>query len=168
VLASGGSGGGHAVPASVGLGRIATNELEEQIRTLHVEPYTLLTAEEHKDQANRNKATPGEKRQAAYPGDTETGIADGALNPLAEWPWEQQLPLRKSDSYSLCGRIVRNTLQWCNRNFMDALMQVTFKSHQEEQPEDRIYKRFTSFVEDGKFDGALLCAHQAVSELGKR
>ena len=162
VRASGGSGGGYAAPASAGVGGIATSELEEQIRTLHVEPYTLLTAEERKAQANRNKATPGKKRQAAYPGDSETDIADEALNPLAEWPWEQQLPLRKTDSYSLCGRIVRNTLQWCNRNFTDALMQATLKSHQEAQV--RIYKRFTSFVEDGKFDGALLCAHQAVSE----
>ena len=41
-------------------------------------------------------------------------------------------------------------------------MQVTFRSHQEEQ--DRIHKRFTEFVVDGRFDGALLCAHQAVSE----
>jgi hypothetical protein len=41
-------------------------------------------------------------------------------------------------------------------------MQVTSKSHQEEQ--DRIYKWFISFVGDGKFDGALLYAHQTVSE----
>ena len=161
VRASSGSGGGHAALASAGLGGISSSELEEQIRTLRVEPFTLLTAKERTVQANRNKATPGKKRQA-FSEDSELDISEGALNPLAEWPWEQQLPLRKTDSYSLCGRIVRNTLQWCNRNFTDALMQATLKSHQEAQ--DRIYKRFTSFVKDGNFDGALLCAHQAVSE----
>ena len=124
----------------------------------------MLTFEERKDQANKNKATAGKKRQAAYLGDAETDIVDGTLYPLAEWPWEQQLPLKKYDSYSLCGPIVRNlnVLQRCNRNFTDALIQVTFRSHQEEQ--DRIHKRFTEFVVDGRFDGALLCAHQAVSE----
>jgi hypothetical protein len=136
--------------------------LEDQIRTLHVEPYTLLTPEERKDQANRSKATPGKKRQAAFSGDIEIEIADGSLNPLVEWPWEQLLPLRKSDSYSLSGRIVRNALHWCNRHFTDALMQVTFRSHQEEQV--RIYKRFTDAVEEGRPDCALLCAHQAISE----
>ena len=91
----------------------------------------MLTFEERKDQANKNKATAGKKRQAAYLGDAETDIVDGTLYPLAEWPWEQQLPLKKYDSYSLCGPIVRNlnVLQRCNRNFTDALMQVTFRSH---------------------------------------
>ena len=89
----------------------------------------MLTFEERKDQANKNKATAGKKRQAAYLGDAETDIVDGTLYPLAEWPWEQQLPLKKYDSYSLCWPIVRNVLQRCNRNFTDALMQVTFRSH---------------------------------------
>ena len=157
-----GGSGGQASSTVQFSGSIATATLEEQIRTLHVEPYTLLTPEERKDQANRSKATPGKKRQAAFPGDAETEIADGSLNPLAEWPWEQLLPLRKSDSYSLSGRIVRNALHWCNRHFTDALMQVTFRSHQEEQA--RIYKRFTEAVEEGRPDRALLCAHQAISE----
>ena len=162
VQSSGASGSGHAASSSAGMSGVSTSVLEGQIRTLHVEPYNQLTAEERKDQANKNKATAGKKRQQAFPGDAETDIVDGTLYPLAEWPWEQQLPLKKSDSYSLCGRIVRNVLQWCNRNFTDALMQVTFKSHQEEQ--DRIHTRFTEFVAEGRFDGALLCAHQAASE----
>ena len=162
VRGSDGGSGGQATSAGLISGSIATTTLEDQIRTLHVEPYTLLTPEERKDQANRSKATPGKKRQAAFPGDVETEIADGSLNPLAEWPWEQPLPLRKSDSYSLSGRIVRNALHWCNRHFTDALMQVTFRSHQEEQA--RIYKRFTDAVEAGRPDRALLCAHQAISE----
>ena len=157
-----GSSSGQASSAAHIPGSVATATLEDQIRTLHVEPYTLLTPDERKDQANRSKTTSGKKRQAAFPGDVETEIADGSFNPLAEWPWEQPLPLRKSDSYSLSGRIVRNALHWCNRHFTDALMQVTFRSHQEEQA--RIYKRFTDAVAEGRPDCALLCAHQAISE----
>jgi hypothetical protein len=90
---------------------------------------------------------------AAYPGDEQTTVTEGLLNPLAEWPREQQLPLRKADTYS---RIVRNVLHWCNRNFTDALMQVTFRSHQEEQ--SRIYRRFYLAIGESRSDRALLCA----------
>ena len=75
--------------------------LERQIRTLKVEVFPLLTADERKDQANRAKALAGRKRAAAFPGDSETDAEDVSFNPFSEYPWEQSLMFEPSYSYSL-------------------------------------------------------------------
>ena len=53
---TGADGTGAARPQLSADDAAALLKLETQIRTLRVEPYTLLTAEERKDQANRTKA----------------------------------------------------------------------------------------------------------------
>ena len=53
---TGADGTGAARPQLSADDAAAFLKLETQIRTLRVEPYTLLTAEERKDQANRTKA----------------------------------------------------------------------------------------------------------------
>ena len=74
----------------------------------------------------------------------------------------QGLVLKPTDSYSLAGRLVRNTLRWCNAHFTDALMQVTFKTH--ETLQEKILADFTSAIEAHQLDRALLIAHKASSE----
>jgi len=126
--AAGGGGGGGSTPAPQPRARedaAAQAALEKQVRSLRVETYSLLTPEERKDQANRSKAVQGRKRGAAYPGDTEVDDIEFSLNPFAEWPHEQSLKCEPSYTYSLCGRMLRNALRWCNRNFTDALVQLT-------------------------------------------
>ncbi len=63
VLDAIGDGAGHAHSVALNTGRTTTEDLETLLCTLHVEPYTLLTADEQKDQANCNKASTGKKRQ---------------------------------------------------------------------------------------------------------
>jgi hypothetical protein len=66
-----------------GAGQLDTiAKIEAELRTLYVNPYSLLTAAERKDQATRAKAIPA-KRKAAFPGDLETDAADPGLNPFA-------------------------------------------------------------------------------------
>ena len=156
------SGGGQARSSAVDAGGVSTAALETQLRTLHVHPYTLLTPEERKDQASRSKVAPPRKRQAAFPGDTETEAPEDSLNPFSEWPWMQGLVLKPTDSYSLAGRLVRNTLRWCNAHFTDALMQVTFKTH--ETLQEKLLGDFNSAIDAHQLDRALLIAHKALSE----
>jgi hypothetical protein len=68
-------------------------KIEEELRTLWVAAFTLLTSSERKDQATRAKLVAGTKRSRSYPGDEETECLDATLNPFAEWPWEQSLRL---------------------------------------------------------------------------
>ena len=162
VRAAAGDGGGAPSAVTSSVGGLSMSALETQVRTLHVEAYTLLNPDERKDQANRSKAAPSKKRSAAYPGDTDMELPDGTLNPFAEWPWEQGLRLRTTDSYALSGRLLRNALRWCNRFFTDALMQVTFKTRQDEQ--EKLYTQFQEAMEERKPDRALLLANQAIAE----
>jgi hypothetical protein len=158
-----GSGGaGAALPFQSADDSAALSTLEKQIRTLRVETYTLLTADERKDQANRAKAVPGRKRTAAFPGDTEGDDEELSFNPFAEWPHEQSLRFEASYSYSLCGRMLRNALRWCNRHFTDALVLVTWKGHQQATAE--MYASFTDAVSTRRHDFALLQASLAISE----
>ena len=159
---SGGAGSAAAFQPRVHADTTAQAALEKQVRTLRVETYSLLTAEERKDQANRSKAMPGRKRAAAYPGDTEVDDAELSFNPFAEWPHEQSLKCEASYSYSLCGRILRNALRWCNRNFTDALAQLTLSKHQGVTTE--LYESFSEAVSSQRHDQALLLASQAISE----
>jgi len=164
--AQGGSGGGGpAVVQAPAQPLEATAEqvaLERQIRTLKVEVFPLLTADERKDQANRAKALAGRKRAAAFPGDSETDAEDVSFNPFSEYPWEQSLMFEPSYSYSLCGRILRNALRWHNRNFTDGLARMTWKSHETTTTE--LYSQFKTAVADRRHDTALLVATHAVAE----
>jgi hypothetical protein len=74
----------------------------------------------------------------------------------------QGLVLKPTDSYSLAGRLVRNSLRWCNAQFTDALMQVTFKTH--ETVQEKILVDFNSAIDAHQLDRALLIAHKASSE----
>ena len=156
----GGIGGAGAARTSPSANEVAAQlALEKQIRSLRVETYTLLTADERKDQANCSKAMPGRKRTAAFPGDTE---ADTEEVSFAEWPHEQSLKFEASYSYSLCGRMLRNALRWCNRYFTDGLARVTWKTQQDTT--SVLHTSFTEAVEAQRHDQALLLAAQAVAE----
>lgn len=158
-----GLGGAGAARSSPSASETAAQlALEAQIRTLRVETYPLLTADERKDQANRSKATPGRKRAPAFPGDTAVDAEEVSFNPFAEWPYEQSLMFEASYSYSLCGRMLRNALRWCNRNFTDGLARVTWRSQQTTTSE--LYTSFSEAVAAQRHDQALLLASQAVAE----
>jgi hypothetical protein len=158
---AGGAGGAARAPACSTAGGLTTATLEAQVRTLHVEAYTLLTTDERKDLATRNKAAAGKKRPA-FPGDTDTGGPDHSLNPFAEWPWDQSLNLRDADSYNLSGRILRNALRWSNRHHTDQLTQIAHKARQDEQ--EKLYTEFRDAISDNRLDRALLTASLALSE----
>ena len=166
----GGAGAGSAGAAGIGAAppppsaddAAALQKLEAQIRTLRVEPYTLLTADERKDQANRSKALAGSKRSAAYPGDPDEDAAEPSLNPFAAWPYEQRLKFEPSYSYSLCGRLLRNALSWCNRYFTDGLARMTWKTQLSTTAE--LYSSFSDAVATQRNDYALLLASHAVAE----
>jgi hypothetical protein len=84
------------------------------------------------------------------------------MNPLAAWPYEQRLKFEPNYSYSLCGRMLRNALRWCNRYFTDRLAQVTWKSQMSTTAE--LYTSFTDAVATQRNDYALLLASHAVAE----
>jgi hypothetical protein len=128
-------------------------KLETQFRTLRVEPYSLLTADEHKDQANCAKALSGSKRSAAYPGDPDEDAAEPSLSPFAAWPYEQRLKFEPSYSYSLCGRMLHNALSWCNRYFTDGLAQMSWKYQLSTTAE--LYTSFSDAVATQRNDYAL-------------
>ena len=71
---SGGTGGSAGV-ANSSDGLAAPLSLETWVLTLQVEPYTLLTLDECKDQANRSKAMVSSKCAAAFSKDTGRGMA---------------------------------------------------------------------------------------------
>ena len=168
IRAQGGHGGaGPSLPVPVlpsypPVDAAAQSELENQTRTLYVDPYSLLTPAEVKDQANRSKAMSGRKRAAAYPGDTEVDAAAASLNPFTEWPHEQRLRFEQSYSYSLCGRMLRNAMLWCNRHFTDNVAQITWQTQQ--ATTSRLYTQFQTAVQSHKHDQALLVVQQAISE----
>ena len=137
--------------------------LEQQLRTLHLEPYTWLTVEERKDIASRSKTGGAGKRKApAFPGDQVTDGDDAVVNPFAEWPWQQQLLVRPADTYSLLGRVMRHALCWCNRHFTESLTKL---AHQQRQDRQRIlYSDFMDAVSDHQHDRALLVTSQALDE----
>ena len=137
--------------------------LEQQLRTLHLEPYTWLTVDERKDIASRSKTGGAGKRKApAFPGDQVTDGDDAVANPFSEWPWQQQLLVRPADTYSLLGRILRHALSWCNRHFTESLTKL---AHQQRQERQRvIYSDFMDAVADHQHDRALLVTTQALDE----
>ena len=140
-------------------------ELERQLRTLHLDPCTWLTAEERKDHAARVKAAgPGgaRKRKEAFPGDDAATTDDGTLEPFAEWPWEQSLIVHTADSYTMLGRRLRHALTWSNRHFTERL--TILSREQQERERERIFDGFTDAVETQRPERALLFATQAVEE----
>ena len=150
-------------PATVaGAGQSDTiTKIEAELRTLYVNPYSLLTAVERKDQATRAKALPA-KRKAAFPGDTETDTADVGLNPFAEWPWEQQLRLTPDMPYSRAGKLLRNMLRFCNKHCTRPVMMMTHENRT--TVADNLFDQFMEAVTSGAHDRALLVASQAVAE----
>ena len=142
-------------------------DLERQLRTLHLEPSTWLTAEERKDHAarvNLKAAGPSgtRKRREAFPGDDAVISDDRLLEPFAEWPWEQSLVVHMADSYTMLGRRVRHALTWCNRYFTDQL--TTLSREQQERERQRIFDAFVAAVEERRPERALILANQAVEE----
>jgi hypothetical protein len=103
----------------------SARKIEEELRTLWVAAYTLLTPSERKDQATRAKSVSGVKRSRAYPGDDETECPDATLNPFAEWPWEQGLRVTPDLPYKRAGRLLRNALCWCNKFCTCPVMKMT-------------------------------------------
>jgi len=157
-----GGGAGAPSPSPTAEDSAALLALETQIRTLRVEPYTLLTLDERRDQATRHKAMTGRKRAAAFPGDPDVDAEDVSLNPFAEWPYEQSLKFELSYSYSLCGRLLRNALRWCNRYFTDGLAQITWTTQQ--TTATALYGLFNDAVGNQRHDQALLLASKAAAE----
>jgi hypothetical protein len=100
------SAGASTAPASHG----SADRIEAELRTLYIQPNLLLTVAERKDQASRTKTTPT-KLSEAYPGDTETDVADPSLHPFAEWPWEQRFRVTPDLPYRRVGRILKNGLR---------------------------------------------------------
>ena len=140
-------------------------ELERQLRTLHLDPCTWLTAEERKDHAARVKAagpSGTRKRKEAFPGDEAASSDDGTLEPFAEWPWEQSLLVHPADSYTMLGRRLRHALTWSNRHFTDRL--TTLSREQQEKEQRRIFDSFVEAVESQRPERALLLASHAVEE----
>uniref|UniRef100_A0A6T7VNR6 Uncharacterized protein n=1 Tax=Cryptomonas curvata TaxID=233186 RepID=A0A6T7VNR6_9CRYP len=143
-------------------------DLERQLRTLHLDPTTWLTAEERKEHAAvaaRVKAVGSggsRKRKEAFPGDEAATSDDTSLDPFAEWPWEQSLLVHTADSYTMLGRRLRHALTWSNRHFTDRL--TILSREQQEQAQRRIFDSFVSAVESKRPERALLWASHAVEE----
>ncbi len=140
----------------------AAKKIEAELRTLHVSAYTLLTAAERKDQATRSKKSPGLKRKAAYPGDTETECPDSLLNPFAEWPWEQELRVTPYLPYRRAGRMLKNALRWVNKFCTCPVMKMTHATRSLQS--DSLFEQFNEAISSGPPDRALLLASQAVAE----
>jgi hypothetical protein len=153
-----GAGAG-ASAATAGHG--SADKIEAELRTLYIQPNSLLTAAERKDQHSRSKTTPT-KRSAAYPGDTETDVADLSLHPFAEWPWEQRFRVTPDLPYRRAGRILKNGLRWCNKDCTCPLMNVTFETRS--AAADGLYEQFSTAVSGGSHDRALLVAQLALAE----
>jgi hypothetical protein len=137
-------------------------KIEDELRTLWVSSYTLLTASERKAQAVRSKTVVGTKRSRAYPGDEETDCPDATLNPFSEWPWEQGLQLSQDLPYKRAGRFLRNALRWVNKFTSCLVMKMTHSART--SAADKLYEMFSSAVSSGSHDLALLVASQAVAE----
>ena len=135
--------------------------MEAELRTLYIQPNSLLTAAERKDQHSRSKTTPT-KRSAAYPGDTETDVADPSLHPFAEWPWEQHFRVTLDLPSRRAGRILKNGLLWCNKDCTCPLINVTFETRS--AAADWLYEQFSMAVSGGSHDRALLVAQLALAE----
>ena len=136
-------------------------KIEAELRTLYVQPNSLLTAAERKDQATRSKTTPT-KRSAAFPGDAETETADPGLHPFAEWPWEQHFRVAPDLPYKRAGRILKNGLRWCNTDSTCPLMNMTYDTRS--TAADSLYEQFSTAVSTGAHDRALLVAQLALAE----
>ncbi len=95
----------------------SARKIEDELRTLYVAAYTLLTPSERMDKAMLAKTASAFKRSRAFPGDDETEFADSTLNPFAEWPWEQGLRVTVTPDlpYKRAGRLLWNALRWCNK-----------------------------------------------------
>ena len=142
-------------------GHDSADKIEAELRTLYIQPNSLLMATERKDPHSRSKTTPT-KRSAAYPGDTETDVADPSLHPFAEWPWEQHFRVTLDLPSRRAGRILKNGLPWCNKDCTCPLMNVTFETRS--AAADWLYEQFSMAVSGGSHDRALLVAQLALAE----